>query len=85
MEKYHNMEAVQLKKRTPPSIVHTALIFAPSLHLGLQTKGYDKKSRKTRLMSILKRNFAFRYTIWVFILKRLFNDTQKNFCILYLF
>lgn len=26
-------------------------------------------------MSILKRNFAFRYIIWVFILKRLFNDT----------
>lgn len=81
LEKYHNMEDVQLKKRPPPSVVHTALIVAPSLHLGLQTKGYDKKSRKTRQMSILTRNFAFRYIIWVFFLKGLFNDNFFIFSI----
>ena len=52
LEKYHNMEGVQLKKKKAPlhsSIplsCNIALIFPPSLHLTLQTKGYTGKLLK---------------------------------------
>lgn len=49
LEKYHNTEGVQLKKLTAPShpsFPCTALIFPPSLHLMLQTKGYTEKLLK---------------------------------------
>lgn len=60
VEKYHNMEGVQLKKAHPsiPLFPCTALIFAPSLHLMLQTKGYTEKLRKNSEMSFLKMCYA---------------------------
>lgn len=49
LEKYHNIEGVQLKKKKNslrPSFSYTGLIFSPSLHLTLQTKGYTEKLMK---------------------------------------
>lgn len=50
LEKYHNTEGVQLKKKKKnslrPSFSYTGLIFSPSLHLTLQTKGYTEKLMK---------------------------------------
>lgn len=49
LEKYHNIEGVQLKKKKNslrPSFSYNGLIFSPSLHLTLQTKGYTEKLMK---------------------------------------
>lgn len=49
LEKYHNIEGVQLKKKKNslrPSFSYAGLIFSPSLHLTLQTKGYTEKLMK---------------------------------------